>query len=419
MKTPEWMAEAIAAGGQAPAAVRSASEKHGELRSWYRIENADDGDSTADIYIYDEIDPFWGVAASDFVNDLSAVTATTITVHINSPGGDVFDGIAILNALRQHESHIVTQVDGLAASAASFIAMGGDEIVMAPNSQMMIHDPRGICVGTSKDMTAYAALLTKVSDNMAAIYAEQAGEDAAFWRVEMAKETWYTAEEAVAAGLADRVLETTKGSDAGDAAAKARAAMSQSTFSIAARLSSEALSTNTPRAVEAGVTIRKEGTMPTLNESLAEILGVAADAGDDAVVAAVKSLKEKPADSSGTEVEPSPVQIQSGASKLGMTLVPTEQWETTKAAAEQGAVAHKRQVDAHRKSVITAAVKAGKIPPANVEAYDKMHAKDPEGTEAFLNGLPAGVIPVEELGHSAPEDHADAGWFYDTTPKEA
>ncbi|MBU8834654.1 Clp protease ClpP, partial [Mycolicibacterium goodii] len=101
-----------------------------EAKPWYRIENkASSGETkTAEILIYDEIDPWFGVSAGDFANDLNALEADEIVVGINSPGGIVFDGIAIMNALKRHPARIVTRIDGLAASAASFIAMAGDEI---------------------------------------------------------------------------------------------------------------------------------------------------------------------------------------------------------------------------------------------------------------------------------------------------
>lgn len=169
---------------------------------WYRIENA--AEAAATIHVYDEIG-YWGVTAQDFVAELQSVSATSIELHLNSPGGDVWDGLAILNALRQHPANVTVIVDGLAASAASFIAMGGDRIVMARNSQMMIHEARTISIGNADDMRQTADMLDKVSANIASIYAERAGGDADDWRACMRAESWYSAEEAVRAGLADEV----------------------------------------------------------------------------------------------------------------------------------------------------------------------------------------------------------------------
>ena len=118
-------------------------------RDWYRIDNK--ADEQADIYIYDEIG-YWGLTAADFVRDLQAVKAGKINLHLNTPGGDVFDGIAIHNALRQHSASVAVQVDSLAASIGSVIAMAGDTITMAKHSTMMIHDPFGFAMGNAEDM---------------------------------------------------------------------------------------------------------------------------------------------------------------------------------------------------------------------------------------------------------------------------
>lgn len=162
------------------------------------------------IRLYDAIDPYgdsWGVSAKELVTALDALPERVdeVHLHINSPGGDVFDGIAILNALRNHPARVVAIIDGIAASAASFIACGADEVVMARNSELMIHDAWGLCVGNAADMLSMADMLGRLSDNIASIYAEKAGGTVEDWRVAMAAESWYSADEAVAAGLADRV----------------------------------------------------------------------------------------------------------------------------------------------------------------------------------------------------------------------
>ncbi|GAA1749468.1 head maturation protease, ClpP-related [Nonomuraea bangladeshensis] len=169
---------------------------------WYRIENSAEGAAT--VHVYDEIG-YFGVTAQDFVRDLQGISADRIELHLNSPGGDVFDGIAIMNALRQHKAQVTVTVDGLAASIASVIAMAGDRVVMARNSQMMIHEASGLSIGNASDMRQMADLLDKVSGNIASVYAERAGGDVEEWRTRMRAETWYSADEAVEAGLADEV----------------------------------------------------------------------------------------------------------------------------------------------------------------------------------------------------------------------
>jgi ATP-dependent protease ClpP protease subunit len=179
-------------------------------RSWFRIVNADQPPAqqgppaVAEIWIYDEIG-MWGITAGDFVAQLSQVEADAIDLHVNSPGGDVYDGIAILNALRSHPADVTTYVDGIAASIASVIAMGGNQIIMARNSQMMIHDAFGLCVGDAATMRETADMLDKASDNIADVYNARAGGGIALWRSRMKNTTWYSADEAVAAKLADEV----------------------------------------------------------------------------------------------------------------------------------------------------------------------------------------------------------------------
>lgn len=169
----------------------------------FEIKNLVDG--SAEIAIYDEIGP-WGVSAVRFTDELRTINAQSITLRIASPGGDVADGLAILNALRAHPAMINVIVEGWAASAASFIAMSGDTVQMAPNSMLMIHDAMTICIGNAEEMLETAALLDKHSDNIADVYQRKAGGTVADWRAKMRETTWYTAQEAVDAGLADSIL---------------------------------------------------------------------------------------------------------------------------------------------------------------------------------------------------------------------
>jgi ATP-dependent protease ClpP protease subunit len=174
---------------------------------WFRMSAADG--ERADVWIYGPIgaDPWddGAVASASFVKDLRGITAPAIDLHINSPGGFVFDGIAIHAALRNHPATVRVTVDGLAASAASFVAMAGDRIAVEKPAKMMIHDAGGIVLGNSADMRTMADLLDELSDTIAGIYADRAGGPVAGWRDAMRAETWYSAEQAVAAGLADEV----------------------------------------------------------------------------------------------------------------------------------------------------------------------------------------------------------------------
>ncbi len=170
----------------------------------------DEAGGVAVLRLYDPIDSWggeWGVSAKEFAGALGELPSGVgeIRLHINSPGGEVWEAIAIMNMLREHPARVVAVVDGLAASAASFIACSADEVVMGRNSQLMIHDGRGLCMGTAEDMRGLADLLDKISDNIASVYAAKAGSTVRHWRDVMLAETWFDAAEAVTAGLADRV----------------------------------------------------------------------------------------------------------------------------------------------------------------------------------------------------------------------
>lgn len=174
---------------------------------WYRIVNADG--ERAELFIYDYIDEL-GVTAASFVKDLKAITAKTIDLHINSGGGLVFDGVAIYSALKNHPATVDVTVDGVAASAASFVAMAGDSIAIEKPAKMMIHDAGGLVLGVAADMRQMADILDELSDTIAGIYADRAGGSVAMWRERMQAETWFSAEQAVAVGLADRVANDTQ-----------------------------------------------------------------------------------------------------------------------------------------------------------------------------------------------------------------
>lgn len=195
-----------------------------ELRNlklgWYSITNEADDETVeepnAQVYIYDEIGGSFGVSADEFVRELNGITAKKIDVRINSPGGSLFDAIAIYNALVAHPAYVTSYVDSLAASAASIVALAGDEVVTMVGAQWMIHDALGIEYGNAADMKAMATFLDRQSDNIASIYAEKAGGTIEDWRARMLAETWMMAPEAVELGLSDRVYKPEPKTESGE-----------------------------------------------------------------------------------------------------------------------------------------------------------------------------------------------------------
>lgn len=173
---------------------------------WFKV--AGEAADRAEVRIYGAIGSDWDegdVTAARFVDQLKQITAPVIDLHINSPGGLVFDGIAIYSALLNHPARVEVHVDGIAASAASFVAMAGDRVEMEKPAKLMIHDAGGLVLGNAADMREMADLLDELSDTIAGIYADRAGGTAARWREAMRAETWYSASAAVKAGLADAV----------------------------------------------------------------------------------------------------------------------------------------------------------------------------------------------------------------------
>lgn len=174
-------------------------------RSWYSVE-AKAGGKEADVFIYDTVG-IWGVSANEFVKDLNAIDAKTINLRINSPGGNVFDGVAIYNALKKHDAKVITHIEALAASIASIIALAGDEVQIADNAFYMIHNPYTWAVGDAASMRKTAGMLDKVTDSLIKTYTNKTGKTSGEIRQLMDDETWFTAEEAKADGFADIITD--------------------------------------------------------------------------------------------------------------------------------------------------------------------------------------------------------------------
>ena len=178
-------------------------------RPCYEVKAA--GERAGEVYLYDVIGETWdgsGTTAKSLAEDLKKLgTLDSLNVYINSPGGSVFDGVAIHNVLRRNAARKIVHVDGLAASIASVIAMAGDEIRIASNAMMMIHDPWSIAIGSAVDMRKTADSLDKVRETILGTYVDRSTTPEARLSQWMTDETWFTAQEAVDAGLADTLTE--------------------------------------------------------------------------------------------------------------------------------------------------------------------------------------------------------------------
>lgn len=164
----------------------------------------------AEIYIYDRISRGWdGIGASDIAGALKEIEAAgheSVTVRFNSEGGNIMDGTAIYNLFTQSPLYIKSQVDGWAASAAALIAMAGDEIAVADNGFLMLHEGHGRTEGRAKDHRDTASLLDKLNEGQARVFAARMGKDLDEVLTILDAETWYSGPEAMAAGLSDSVM---------------------------------------------------------------------------------------------------------------------------------------------------------------------------------------------------------------------
>jgi ATP-dependent Clp endopeptidase proteolytic subunit ClpP len=375
-----------------------------KAKGGFRVAAKDEA-TKAEIYLYEEIDAtdFCGVSARTFVKQLNATDADEITLYINSPGGDAFEGIAIMNALRRHKARVTTVVDGLAASAASFIAMAGDEVVMSLGSELMIHDAWGLCVGNADDMSEIAARLEKLSGDLAGIYAEHAGGTAAEWRDAMRAETWYTAEEAVEAGLATRV-ETARGNEPAE---QAKAKFDLSVFAHAGRAAARAPFIPAARAALKPPAAEPVESVPpteevivaeatdTLREGLRQRLGVTdAEASDEVLLAAY--------DEHQAEVMASldEATVKAETKPAG----PDLHAEITRLSAELAEV-HAREARAEKLAFFDSAMSQGRIKPAERTEIEAMYDKAPDETKAFvLARAPGSAVPVAAIGHDGGTD---------------
>lgn len=382
----------------------------------------------ATIRMYGPIDSwggFWGISTKDVgeVLDTLPESVTQIILRINSPGGEVFEGVSILNMLRAHKASVTAVVDGLAASAASVIAAGCDDTVMSPGTQMMIHSPLVFAYGNAVDLRKTAAVLDNIESSLIEIYTAKAGEKD--WPTLLADDTWLNAADAVEFGLADRVAvipdagesETvgaeepddipSEGDEPVDMAARAR------TTWIPGRIAAQA--PQPPSSSEPGTTNQKEKlTMSdTIKAGLRERLGVTdAAASDETLLAALdEALDETAASTAAVASVPA-----------GTTLIDQDVLAQLQANAAAGATALATQVSNRRDGIVAQALREGRITAASQEAWRANLDANEEGTVNLLASLPVNkALPVEELGNAdesaTAEDRTYAAIFGDT--KEA
>lgn len=371
--------------------------------------------SIATIRMYGPIDSYggyWGISTSDISGVLDALpdSVTQIILRINSPGGEVFEGIAILNLLRAHRATVTAVVDGLAASAASVIAAGCDEVVMSPGTQMMIHSPSSIVWGNAVEMRKTADTLDRIEVSLIEVYVAKAGEKE--WAALLAEETWLPAADAVELGLADRVGVV---ADAGETATAGEEEIisipdddepedsaAARVVRIAARV--RAAAPERPVSPEPGTSNRKENvvTHDDFVAGIRERLGVTdAAATDETVLAA---LDEALAETAET---PAVVISDVAAVPEGAIVMDAAQHAQLVSDAAAGREAREEQISARRDRVVLDAIRDGRIAPASRDQWRNALEENEENITKLLASFPTNkAVPTQELGRS--DDITDA-----------
>lgn len=350
--------------------------------------------SAAEVYVYDEIsnNPYWGVSAKSFADQIAQLDVDVLNVYVNSPGGSAWDGVAIMNALRRHRATVNVSVDGLAASAASVIVMAGDHVSMNRGAELMIHEAWSYASGNADELRQAADVLDKLGESIAQTYAARAGGDAAEWRAAMQAETWYTAEEAVLAGLADEWVD----------APAVEAHFDLDRFSHAGRGAAPAPAMKLPDSSEPGEPQQKGDVMPQKNvedilaAGLRDRLGVTdADASAESLLEALDELLTAPT-------------TPQAALPAGTTLIDEAVLAELQSQAARGAQAQDTLDRSRREAVVAAALADGRIAPASRDSWLAQLERDEEGVTVLLNSMPKNTIPVAEIGHGVERTEDDA-----------
>lgn len=244
----------------------------------------------------------WEIKAQDVINHLAGMAGEDVSVRLNSGGGDVYEGIAVMNALRAHDGQVTVVIEGLAASAASVIACGGaNHVVIRPNAEVMIHEAWTFADGNAADLAKKVEDLNRASQNIAEVYAARAGGTADEWRELMRAETWYSAQEALDSGLVDEIKDARAASESEPVAASYSPRM-VAHYKYSGRRSAPAPSNHAP--------VGREKETPMSLNALAQEMGMEVE-DVKAVFAHIHNMKNEAVPISG-EVEvtyPSDVKI--------------------------------------------------------------------------------------------------------------
>jgi ATP-dependent protease ClpP protease subunit len=370
--------------------------------------------TTGELWLYGVVGGWWrGFDAESVSKALRGMDVDTLYVRIHSPGGLASDGIAIGNLLRNHKANVIAVVDGLAASAASVIAIAADEVIMCPGSQMMLHDASTYGYGNAADLRQAADWIDGQSQNYAGVYAYKAGGTDAQWREVMQANdgwgTWYTADEAVAAALADKVgTVVAVGSpptapedqldedDDGWAKAAHDLELLEQCVHPAARAAWQGERPKPPSASAVGSPKTEGGTAVDFTDeqltTMRDALELPETADEAAIVAAV------------TAVVAENVEERSASIPEGHVVVPKAKLADLESGATAGLAAAKKLHEQERESFLDA--NKAKYAATNRAAWADEYDRNPEGTRAHFAKAPD-LVPVTEHGHAVDADGDD------------
>lgn len=340
------------------------------------------------------------ISAAGLVKELDETDGVTqIDLHVNSPGGEAYEGVTIMNALRQHPARVTAHVDGMAASAASLLLLGAGEVLMYPGSQVMVHDASSFAFGFAADLQKAAEDLDHLSQTMAGVYADYTGGSPAEWRDIMRAETWFDGDEAVEAGLATRVVKNGASKDAEAAAAVAMLRQYPAVAHYRYQGRAQAPAPRTP--ARAGGSGTEGGRSVEITDEDFAALRAKLGLGDEAEIGDVlDALDEKPAGDGGqqTPAEDATAAAAPAAASAEVVSVDRATWDQVQADARLGRDARNEQVEARRAGKVDAAIAQGKIVPARREHWLTLMRHDEDGTTAVLDGLQP-VFGTAELGY--------------------
>lgn len=395
--------------------------------------------TSATLDIFDVIDSYggwWGTSATDVDAALKQIgDVNTLYVRLNSPGGEATEGVAIANLLRAHKATVRVTVYGIAASAASYIAIAGDTVNMGPGSLMFVHDAWDIALGDAADLRKAADTLDTISDSIAGLYVLKAGGDVASWRAAMHADTWYSAEAAVASKLADAVgidpqmpaglppVETEDETDEDEATVieidveispAARAAARRFDLSMLHNAPA-ALAPRTQTPAEPPVTPptdhKEADTMSDeLIKGLRERFGFDEGADYSAILAVIDSARDPEttdeAIASARGLTAEQVTAALDAANTGKVAVSQAYLDSLKSGSEAGAKALARQQVEDRDTAIKAAQDAGKVGrgESEVTAWQAAYDRDPAGTTTELEQLGVRFPVAKTTGYAGHDD---------------